>query len=255
MEAVFQHSAHAGGIDHVVVVVVQVAVLDLLGLHSVIEHLGGVITAQALIGVDAQAVKELDVVGDQLDIDGPVGPSEALHIAPVAQGGEDHLGGLRAGHIVVGAERAVTPAVDDVQIGHIGDVVLRPVAYSVTEGGGHLAQSGLIAAVEHDGDQLGHFAALHDAGGVVGAIVVAVDDAQGDHGSHGLSVDDLFRVGEIVNAHSAGADHHHGHHHDESQSQAESPLEVSHLEFLLLRFELGAEIRSAGTAFAARRGV
>ena len=69
---------------------------------------------------------------------------------------------------------------------------------------------------------------------------MAVDDAQRDHGGHGLSVDDLIRIGEIINAHSASADDHHGQNHDESQSQAESPLEVSHLEFLLLKFESGA---------------
>ncbi|WP_204682469.1 hypothetical protein, partial [Flavonifractor plautii] len=32
-------------------------------------------------------------------------------------------------------------------------------------------------------------------------------------------------------------DNHHANQHDRRQSQAESPLEVSHLDFLLLNFE------------------
>ena len=54
-----------------------------------------------------------------------------------------------------------------------------------------------------------------------------------DAARHGILIDDLGLVGEIVDTLSAGAHDHHAQEHNGSQSQAESTLQVSHWIFLL----------------------
>ena len=212
-------------------------IADHAGVQSVVHHLSGVVTGQAGVHVQSQTGVQALLVGADVHADGPVGAGEALHLGLVAHGHQQHLGSLRAGHGGIGVELAGSVAGHDAQLGAVLDVAGSPVAHGVSvavgDGG---AQAGVLAAVQHDADHLGHLGAGHDPGGIVGAVVLAVDDAQLDEHLNGLFVDDLVLVGEVVIARGAGADDHHANDHDGSQSQAQSPLEVSHLEFLILKF-------------------
>ena len=225
----------AGGVQHHIIA-------DHVAVQSVVEHLGSVVTGQRGVGGGVgQVLVEADGVGPGVHVDLPVGAGVTLHSGVVAQGHQDHLGGLGHGHVAFGIEGAVTLAGDDAQGGAVLDVVLGPVAGSVGVGVGHrLTQHGVLAAVEDAADDGGHLSTADGVRGSIGAVVVAGDDAQGRQHGDSLFVDDVGAVAEIVSAHSRSADDHHGQNHDESQSQAESPLEVSHLEFLLLKFEFGA---------------
>ena len=227
----------AGGQAGVLVGIEGVGVLHHVGVQSVVDHLGGVVAAQAGVHTDVQVVIQALLVGPDIHAHGPVGAGEALDLGLVAQSHQQHLGGLGAGHGAVGVKGAVALAGHDAQLGAVLDVAGSPVAHgvgvAVGDGG---AQAGVLAAVQHDADHLGHLGTGHDAGGIVSTVILAVDDAQLDEHLNGLFVDDLVLIGEVVIARSAGADDHHGQNHDHGQSQAESPLEVSHLEFLLLKF-------------------
>ena len=189
-------------------------------LHAVVDHLSGVVTAQVGGRIDAQnAGIQLvggGVVGLHVDVGGPVSTGELEDGAVVAQSGDD----------AVGLEGAVAPAVDDAQVGAVLNVLLSPVATDVAElGGGLGAQNGIDAAVQGDGDHLGHLGTSDGGLGVEAAIIFTVDDVQRGHGVDGFGVDNVLAVSEV---HSGGADGHHANEHDAGQSQAEDPLEVLH---------------------------
>ena len=218
----------------------HVGVLHHLALQSVVHHLSGVVTGQVHGGVGGgDALVQVLLVGLDVGVDLPVGAHIALDVGIVADGDQQHLGGLGHGHSVVGGEGAVTAAGHDAQVGAVLDVRLGPVAHGVGVAVGHHgAQLRIAAAVQDDADHLSHFGTGDDPGGIIGAVVLTVDDVQASQNGDGLFVDDVSAIAEIINAHSAGADDHHAKNHDGRESQAESPLEVSHLEFLLLKFEV-----------------
>ena len=199
-------------------------------LHAVVDHLSGVVTAQVGGRIDAQnAGIQLvggGVVGLHVDVGGPVSTGELEDGAVVAHGHQDHLGGLGTGDDAVGLEGAVAPAVDDAQVGAVLNVLLSPVATDVAElGGGLGAQNGIDAAVQGDGDHLGHLGTSDGGLGVEAAIIFTVDDVQRGHGVDGFGVDNVLAVSEV---HSGGADGHHASEHNAGQSQAENSLEVLH---------------------------
>ena len=133
--------------------------------------------------------------------------------------------------VPVAIKLVVAAASDDAVGGAVLNVGLCPGTLDVGKGGGVLdAQHGIHTAVDGDAEHLGHLGTGHVAGGVkVAAVFLTIDDAQGSHGRNGVLVYDLIRIGEIARVHRAGADTHHAHEHDGGQSQAESPLEVSHV--------------------------
>ena len=220
----------------------DVVIGDHPAIQSVVEHLGGVVAGQGGAGGGVvQTIIEAQGVSTGVGVDLPVGAGVALDPSIIAQGHQDHLGGLSHGHVAFRIEGAVALAGHDAQGGAVLDVVLGPVAGGVSVAvGDELTQHGVLAAVEDAADDGGHLSTADGVRGSIGAVVVAGDDAQGRQHGDSLFVDDVGAVAEIVSAHSRSADDHHGQNHDESQSQAESPLEVSHLEFLLLKFEFGA---------------
>ena len=193
-----------------------------------------------------QPVVQADLVGQGVGVQVPAGAGQALDVAAVAQSGQEHLGSGGAGDRLVGPEGAVALTVDDAQVGAVGDVGLSPVALGVAElgGGSAGAQDGVLAAVQGDGDDLGHLSAGDDPGGIeVGAVFLAVEDAQGDHGGHGLGVLDLILVGEIlILVGRTRGDDHHADQHGGGHHQRERPFEVSHWNFLLLIFECKGRI-------------
>ena len=177
------------------------------------------------------------LVGAHVDVHGPVGAGEALDLGLEAQSHQQHLGRLSTGHGVGGVELAGAVAGHDAQSGAVLDVRSSPVAHRVGVGVvGHVAQAGILAAVEDDADHLGHLGTGHDPLGIKAAVVLAVDDIPLNEHGNGVVVDDLVLIGKVVVAHSAGADDHHAQDHDGSHCQAKSPLEVSHVEFLLHYF-------------------
>ena len=206
--------------------------LNHVGVQSIVDHLGGIVTGQQGVGVQiGQVLVKTVLVGQHVGVDGPVVAHQAGLLGVVAQHAQQHLGGLGGAHGAGRIKLVVAAASDDAVGGAVLNVGLCPVALDVGKGGGVLdAQHGIHTAVDGDAEHLGHLGTGHGAGGVkVAAVFLTIDDAQGSHGRNGVLVYDLIRIGEIARVHRAGADTHHAHEHDGSQSQAESPLEVSHV--------------------------
>ena len=140
---------------------------------------------------------------------------------------------------------ALAVAGDDAVGVAVLDVPLGPVGVDVGQVGDGTLEDGSVHVAHHDvGDELGHGGAVHALSGGEGAVGLALDNAEVDHQVDGLSVGDLVHIGQVSRSlvRSAGADDHHAEEHDGGQSQAEDPLEVSHLEFLLLKFEFGGKL-------------
>ena len=109
------------------------------------------------------------------------------------------------------------------------------MAVDVAEhGAAGAAQGGIITAVEHDADDLGHLGTGNGGVGVESAGVLALEHAQGRHDVNGLGVLDLIGIGEIL-VRSGSSDGHHAGEHGAGQSQAENSLEVLHEELLLFK--------------------
>ena len=206
--------------------------LNHVGVQSIVDHLGGIVTGQQGVGVQiGQFLVKTVLVGQHVGVDGPVVAHQAGLLGAVAQHAQQHLGGLGGAHGAGRIKLVVAAASDDAVGGAVLNVGLCPGTLDVGKGGGVLdAQHGIHTAVDGDAEHLGHLGTGHGAGGVkVAAVFLTIDDAQGSHGRNGVLVYDLIRIGEIARVHRAGADTHHAHEHDGSQSQAESPLEVSHV--------------------------
>ena len=206
--------------------------LNHVGVQSIVDHLGGIVTGQQGVGVQiGQVLVKTVLVGQHVGVDGPVVAHQAGLLGAVAQHAQQHLGGLGGAHGAGRIKLVVAAASDDAVGGAVLNVGLCPVALDVGKGGGVLdAQHGIHTAVDGDAEHLGHLGTGHGAGGVkVAAVFLTIDDAQGSHGRNGVLVYDLIRIGEIARVHRAGTNTHHAHEHDGGQSQAESPLEVSHV--------------------------
>ena len=206
--------------------------LNHVGVQSIVDHLGGIVTGQQGVGVQiGQFLVKTVLVGQHVGVDGPVVAHQAGLLGAVAQHAQQHLGGLGGAHGAGRIKLVVAAASDDAVGGAVLNVGLCPGTLDVGKGGGVLdAQHGIHTAVDGDAEHLGHLGTGHVAGGVkVAAVFLTIDDAQGSHGRNGVLVYDLIRIGEIARVHRAGANTHHAHEHDGGQSQAESPLEVSHV--------------------------
>ena len=206
--------------------------LNHVGVQSIVDHLGGIVTGQQGVGVQiGQVLVKTVLVGQHVGVDGPVVAHQAGLLGAVAQHAQQHLGGLGGAHGAGRIKLVVAAASDDAVGGAVLNVGLCPGTLDVGKGGGVLdAQHGIHTAVDGDAEHLGHLGTGHVAGGVkVAAVFLTIDDAQGSHGRNGVLVYDLIRIGEIARVHRAGANTHHAHEHDGGQSQAESPLEVSHV--------------------------
>ena len=206
--------------------------LNHVGVQSIVDHLGGIVTGQHGVGVQiGQFLVKTVLVGQHVGVDGPVVAHQAGLLGAVAQHAQQHLGGLGGAHGAGRIKLVVAAASDDAVGGAVLNVGLCPGTLDVGKGGGVLdAQHGIHTAVDGDAEHLGHLGTGHVAGGVkVAAVFLTIDDAQGSHGRNGVLVYDLIRIGEIARVHRAGANTHHAHEHDGGQSQAESPLEVSHV--------------------------
>ena len=151
----------------------------------------------------------------------------------IAQGAAQHQHGLRGGHGGVGVELAVAHAGHDAQAGAQVHIALRPGG----DVGEHIGLRELVdvhtGAIQHGADDDRHLGAGDYVLGAEGPVLVAFEHADGRGDRHGILIDDLGLVGEIVDTLSAGTHDHHAQEHNGSQSQAESTLQVSHWIFLL----------------------
>ena len=116
---------------------------------------------------------------------------------------------------------------DDATIVAVLDIALSPVALDVGEAGGGLHPGvGVVAAVHGHSDHLGHLGTGNSGLGSEAAVILTIDDVQGDHGVDGILIDDLLVIGEVRRA---GSDGQHARKHGAGQSQAEDPLEILHV--------------------------
>ena len=213
---------------------VAVAVLlDQLHVQGVVDQQSRVVTVQRLAHVLGEVAEDAQLLRQGGGVQRPVGADQALDLSVVAQGGQQHLGGLNAGHVGVGVEGVVAAAGDDAADIAVIDVAAGPVGGNVGEAAVDILIQSVAVLVVGQGDRnhLRHLRAVHVASGIVRAVGLALNNAQrGEHGNR-ILVHDLFPVGEIVVAHSGSADDHQANDHDDGQHQAESPFEVSHLGF------------------------
>ena len=180
------------------------------------------------VGAGANALKDANL-GALTDGGGLKTVLVVLRILEVAQGAHHHGSGLNRGDGVQGAVGAVSVAGDNlvgVAGAHIG---LRPGG-DVPEG-----TAGLVILVVQL-QQIGHNNSHLCAGdGPVRLKVASVGVA--DHDLNGLKdldgLDVVVVIGNVGEARSTGSDNHHAQEHNGSQGQAESPLQVSHSDFLL----------------------
>ena len=220
--------------------VAVLVLLDHFDVQSVVDQQRRVVAGQRIAGGSGQVIKDAQGRGQRGGLDGPVVAGQALELRVVAGGHQQHLGGLVAGNGSGGVKLAVAAAGDDAQAVAVVDIALSPVALHVGQAGVHpdIQAVHIGALIQDGGDHLRHLGTGHVAGGVkVRPVFLAVDHAQSSEHGNGILVDDFVLVGKVVEARSAGGDNHHADEHDRRQSQAESPLEVSHLDFLLLNFE------------------
>ena len=247
-----------GGQDGAVVIIgdgiAVLVALDHLDVQGVVHQQGRVVAGQGGAGGGVQVVEDAQGGGQSGSADGPVVAGQALDAGVVAGGHQQHLGGLGAGDGGAGVEGAVAAAGDDAQAVAVVDVALSPVALHVGQAGVHPGVQAVHvgALVQDGGDHLRHLGTGHIARGIkVGAVFLTLDHAKDREQRNGVLVDDFVLIGEVVEAPgSAGPDNHHADQHGGSQKQAESPFEVSHLDFLLLKFELPGAFRHELTSSA-----
>ena len=207
-----------------------------VGLQGLVGHLGSLLTGHG-IGHDYTGHGDTGIHGIGGHIDGPVVAHILLDSGIIAQGHQQHLGKRQSGQLTLGIEGAVACARQNILLGAVADVAGRPAVGShIAEHSGVSGQVLGIVAQEHAADDGRSLLTGQNAGRIKGALVGALEHAERGHDFRGLGVSDLVAVDEIT-ARSGGADDHHTDEHDSGQNQAESPLEVSHLDFLLLNFE------------------
>ena len=207
-----------------------------VGLQGLVGHLGSLLTGHG-IGHDYTGHGDTGIHGIGGHIDGPVVAHILLDSGIIAQGHQQHLGKRQSGQLTIGIEGAVACARQNILLGAVADVAGRPAVGShIAEHSGVSGQVLGIVAQEHAADDGRSLLTGQNAGRIKGALVGALEHAERGHDFRGLGVSDLVAVDEIT-ARSGGADDHHTDEHDSGQNQAESPLEVSHLDFLLLNFE------------------
>ena len=213
--------------------------LNHLNVQSVVDEQSGIVTVQVGHGGLGVVAENAQSGGLGIDVHSPVRAHKALGRGIVASGHQQHLGGLGGGHVGGGVKAAVAAASDDAQGVAVVDVAQSPVARHVGQAAGDADKQVVVVRtlVHDDGDHLRHLLTGDELLGCIGAVGFAVNHAQGGEHGNGIFVHDFSPVGEIVVAHSASADDHHAEKHNRSQSQTESPLEVSHLDFLLFNFE------------------
>ena len=193
-------------------------------LQSVEHHLSSFLTGDSLLDlvVSSKAVQQAELLSVAHDVDLPVGANVALSLGVEADHAEEHLGSLNAGHLAVGIEGGGIAASNDADLVAVSNVALRPD--SVAGHVGKLASRSVqvadvvLASVSQDSDHLGHLSTGNGVGGSVGAIGIAIQDANGGEHIDGFGIANLVSVGVLLGAGSHRDEAKQGS-HDEHQSQ------------------------------------
>ena len=199
-----------------------------VGLQAVQHQLSDLVTGQSGLSVGVDAIKQLDVGSLTDGGDLPV-IAEVVLVLEVTQSLHDHQGSLSSGHVAGTVVQAVASTgghalsvasshVGSGPRGHVGEGVGATIVIVVQ-----------IQQVGHDDSDL---VTGNVSVGIEVTLLVAGHDADSLQDFNGFHI-----VGSLdVRVARAGADNHHTNGHDGSQSQAQSPFQVSHSEFLLFYF-------------------
>ena len=165
----------------------------------------------------------MSLIADPGHVHGPAGAGEALNIALVANGAQEHLGEGIAGQGVGGLEGAVAIAADVAGRLAVADDARKGVASgNVGIGARVVGQSRGGVGADHQGDDdLGGRAAGQLRLGTEAAVLVTGDDTDTVQNGNCFLVLDLFLVGEIpvLGGSRADGDQRHGHDQSENQGQ------------------------------------
>ena len=202
-----------------------------VSLQGLEGHLGGVL-ARDQIGQHQAGGADARVHGVGGHVDGPVGAHIALRVGVVAQGHQTHLGKGQAGQLALGIKGAISGAGQDALLSTVADIAGGPAV------GGHVAEHHRVGgqllgilAQEHAADNGRSLLTGQCAVRIEGTAVGTLEHTEGRHDLGRLDVGDFIRIGEITGAHSTSPHNHHADEHGGCQKQAESPFEVSHLDF------------------------
>ena len=208
------------------------------GLGVILNHGGlqGVQSEQASLftGNDLVAVESLDqavvqaIAQSQLgNGNGPVAAGEALDVAVITQGAQQHLHEVVAGQGSSGTEGAVSIAVDDALLRAVSDVAgEHVVGGNILKGSGVSGQSGGGGGAQDQvADDLGSLTTIQGVLGLEGAVSVTIDDTDCGHHVDSFLIGDAVIIREVRGT-SADGDQRHG--HNQSQYQRK---ELLHLGF------------------------
>ena len=209
----------AGGADNGV----GAAVVHHGGLQGVQSQLAGLITGHGLRAVEADAVEQAGDIADPGHVHGPAGVHEALDVALIADGAEQHLREGVTGQGVGGLEGAVAIAADVTgRLAVADDARKRVASGNVGIGARVVRQSRGSLGADHQGDDdLGGRAAGQLRLGTEAAVLVTGDDTDTVQNGNCFLVLDLVLVGEIpvLGGSRADGDQRHGHNQCENQGQ------------------------------------
>ena len=194
------------------------------GLQGVQRQLSHLVPVELLTGDGGHAVEQTNLVGGGGHRSAPV--AGALGQVLVAQSAQHHGRGLNGGQGLAAAEGGGAGAGHESVLIAGGHVLVGP-GHNVGEGVGADIVVGGLDAQHQLGHDDGHLVAVD---GFVGLKVALAADHNFD-GVQDVNGLDVIVVVNVGVAHGTGANDHHTEQHDGSQSQAESPLQVSHRVF------------------------
>ena len=202
-----------------------VGVLHLHSLERIPDHLGRVVTGQRSGDIHVlQTLIQALLGGNHVDVGVPAVAGEVGLIGAIAQGHQQHLGQLRAGHVASGAESTAT---------HTGHNALGCAGFNVllcpsVSGTAHVRESRrcgnskvrLLAAVEGHADHLGDLRPLNVPFRMIGTILIPANNVQRSAHIDGLGVLDLV----LIRERRPGAHDHDRQHHSHTEHQAQNLL-------------------------------
>ena len=126
--------------------------LDHLNVHGVVDQQSRVVPVQGSVHVLGEVTEHAQLVRQRSGVQIPVGAHQALDGGIIAQGGQQHLGGLNGGHVGGGIKGPVAAAGDDVQGVAVIDIAPGPAVGDVgqTAVHAHVELIAVLVVAEHD---------------------------------------------------------------------------------------------------------
>ena len=203
-----------------------------LGAQGVERHLSDLVPGHGGAAVGTHAVEQTNLVA-LADSDQHEAVAVVLSVLEVAQGAHHHGGGLDGSHGGGGIIDALAAAGHNAVGGTGAHPAPRPLIIAAHVGKGAGAHVVVVIQVQQQAHDDRH---LRTVDGTVRTKAAVVADHDFDCLQNLDSFDVVVCVNVGVARNRTGADHHHAQEHDRGQSEAESPLQVSHSDFLLTKF-------------------